>query len=644
MTYGDFAMNLWDNKKWLTFLEKKHLQIIQEINWRKDKSELLKDDNKFSISFEIELESNGIKTGKIIPEDPDAFVRANGEEIFKRAEQWKKDKYSEDMTWEDALTDYYMSKKISSWPEVHFARDRIYNIPKDGAGLIDLFIYGHSRWVDGLKRSGRIRRLIDGDVSLIKVVIALIRSPELVKAVDGVVESILSDKSKRLQFMKDMGWEDDSYHNSSAIRNQYIERIIPLKKLKEKNYKGTLYDLMGHGKPKMDPFEFLEKFGSKDIVDEIRRTSYRIMTYELDQIYDLSPAEFKEKLLSSSPDRGDGWVVNMIEHIMIFYLNYLEGVIAQHAQSRARRDLPRIHGDVRFENVEYIFRNIFKIPIKEFFPEHEEWKKKFLENQKTTPEIDCSLKVMKVALQDLFPKFMKKYKPTLKFEKDMSLKCGIEFASYEPRYMVGLSKAEEYLEDFFEEFNKQSIFYFNDRTGLHVNIGYLNEHGDPIENYNLIKALMFLNHTYATSGIGFPSREETKWTKDIRKPAFKKIMKRILTNDKYAQWLKDRKFKHIEANLNKNISHIADITGPKYIGFNVVYTKTRRYIEFRFPGHQVSLESMRDALFYYAFIIKAAADPEFKRQEYLGDLAFLVSDPEGFYKTFEKARRAEKKK
>ena len=57
-------MNLWDNKKWLTFLEKKHLQIIQEINWRKDKSELLKDDNKFSISFEIELESNGIKTGK----------------------------------------------------------------------------------------------------------------------------------------------------------------------------------------------------------------------------------------------------------------------------------------------------------------------------------------------------------------------------------------------------------------------------------------------------------------------------------------------------------------------------------------------------------------------------------------------------
>ena len=70
--------------------------------------------------------------------------------------------------------------------------------------------------------------------------------------------------------------------------------------------------------------------------------------------------------------------------------------------------------------------------------------------------------------------------------------------------------------------------------------------------------------------------------------------------------------------------------GPKSIGFNVNYTKSRNYIEFRYPGKEdANLESMTKALKYYAFIVKAAADPTFKQREYVKDLVGFINGLKG---------------
>ena len=128
-------------------------------------------------------------------------------------------------------------------------------------------------------------------------------------------------------------------------------------------------------------------------------------------------------------------------------------------------------------------------------------------------------------MRDNFPNFMDKYENTLDFTEDGSLTCGVEFKQDNPPYMVGLDAAIQYLEDFFDEYDNQSVLRMSPATGLHTNIGYIGAEGQMTEDYNLFKALMFLNHTYATKGVGFPSRERSGWTGDLKKPALHNILK-----------------------------------------------------------------------------------------------------------------------
>ena len=117
-------------------------------------------------------------------------------------------------------------------------------------------------------------------------------------------------------------------------------------------------------------------------------------------------------------------------------------------------------------------------------------------------------------LNEAFPNFMAEYEDKLKFEKDMSLDNGVEFSMDSPPYMTGLDEAFKFLELFFEDYNNQNIFRFDTNTGLHTNIGYLDEDGDEVTKYNLIKALLFLNNDFAFKG--FEKRKGTRWARDLK--------------------------------------------------------------------------------------------------------------------------------
>ena len=91
-----------------------------------------------------------------------------------------------------------------------------------------------------------------------------------------------------------------------------------------------------------------------------------------------------------------------------------------------------------------------------------------------------------------------------------------------------------------------------------------------------------------------------------------------------------REFDDLGGILSNQVAQQAQRMGSKGIGFNVNYTARLNYIEFRYPGKEdATLESMTKALKYYAFIVKAAADPTFKKREYIKDLVGFMNTLKG---------------
>jgi len=344
-----------------------------------------------------------------------------------------------------------------------------------------------------------------------------------------------------------------------------------------------------------------------------------------------SLADVENSILSALPENDEDYTE--IDEILLAYSTFVRSKMREVANRH-------LHTWNSFNDGAHLMKNL-QIPIDEYWPDFVEWDARAREEYSTgVTKKNCSKRSLKIAMEEHLPKFMTKYKPNLKFEKDGSLKCGIEFSWDNPPYMTGLRESVEYLEDFFEEFDKQSFFRFDKSTGLHTNIGYLDESGDPVENYNLFKALMFLNHEYATTGVGFPGREDSRYSGDLKNPALLAI-KQALGGRHHKELMdlfKKKDFDKLSKEFSRAVRTVASAKGAKRIGFNVAYTSSRRYIEFRFPGHVVNLESMKKALFYYAFIVKASADPEFKKKEYQSDLVGFISDATSKSKSHPKSR------
>tara|TARA_R110002020_G_scaffold275605_1_gene490841 strand:+ start:4597 stop:6873 length:2277 start_codon:yes stop_codon:yes gene_type:complete len=232
-------------------------------------------------------------------------------------------------------------------------------------------------------------------------------------------------------------------------------------------------------------------------------------------------------------------------------------------------------------------------------------------------------------MEEHFPRFMSKWADQLKFEPDGSLRNGIEFSMDDPKFMTGLDTAFEFLKDFFFEYNRQDNFYFDHNTGLHTNIGYLDDDGESHKEYNLMKALLFLNHDFAFKEFG--QRKGTRWATDLKSDIVEKIEKEFKQDRSRFKDLAMKLYKEDKLDeLGYKLSKFVDVhapSNPKSLGFNIHYIDRLGYVEFRYPGgERPTLEKMKKATLYYAYVIKQAVDADYKKKEYEQKLVKLMTN------------------
>ena len=607
-------------KKWSQYLKENQKNILNEFN-KKDEESVMADQENFTVAFEIELETEGDGGG----DDDDTY------EAMQDARR-------------EAAENY-----LGYDAEEHFREDVYGNMtpeqlgmeePDDGAEMLEWYYEDTSTNPSQLE--------------IIHVALAFQYDTDAEEIFDTAIDKILNDpipflkmiygNSTRISELQDLlGWSDKQMTMGFELEGgkafpEEIERIgasraamlkiidyylINLKSLAGRQRPG---DIFPKSKKPVDIEKFVNTFSSQNMqwfaeqahealdsdVDGIKsRYGYEEIQTIVDEISTSHIKYWSQKIMSryrsEVEEKADEVVQGRYEEFQSDPVQYLE--------------------DMGYE--EYMW-----------FDE-DRWLEEYRDSG-GGGEYGCDVDELERGLEDNFPSFMSKYQNTLKFEEDGSLTCGIEFSQDNPPYMLGLDQAIEYLADFFEEYNSQSYFRMTPSTGLHTNIGYLSDEGGLTEDYNFFKALMFLNHTYATKGVGFPSRQLSGWTNDLKKPALNNIEKFIdalpeesshedvLTKKSLMKKYLTRNFDELSGILSNQVVQQAQRMGAKSIGFNINYTGRRNYIEFRYPGKtDVNLETMTKALKYYAFVVKAAADPTFKQKEYVKDLIGFLNNIKG---------------
>lgn len=611
-------------KKWKQYLKESQSKILNEFN-KKDETLVMDDESLFTVAFEIEMETEGSGDDDDYDDDryeamQDARVEAAREYYgYDAEESFREDVYG-NLTPEDVGMEE----------------------PDDGAEMLEWYYDNTST--------------NPSQFEIIHVALAYQGESDAEDVFDEAIEKVLidpmpflkmvyGDSTRIAELQELLGWSDDQITMGFEIEGgkQFPETLEKIGASRPAMLKIIDYylinqrSLAGRGGPgnifpkskkPVDMEKFVNTFSSQNM-QWFAETGHEALDSDVD---DIKGGYGYHQIQTIVDEINSSNIKYWSQKIMSRYRSEVEEKADEAVQGKYEefeRDPVQHLEDIGYEEYHWF--------------DEDEW----LQNYRDSGgggggEYGCDVDSLKEALEENFPNFMSKYENNLKFEEDGSLSCGIEFSQDNPLYMVGLSTAIEYLEDFFEEYDAQDYFKMTDSTGLHTNVGYLNEEGSPSEDYNLFKALMFLNHRYATTGVGFPSRERSHWAQDLKEPAVNNIMKFIerlpensshedvLTKDSFMKKYLSRNFEELSAILTNQVGIQANRMGAKSLGFNVVYTSRRNYIEFRYPGrNDVNLESMTKALKYYAFIVKAAADPNFKKKEYIKDLIGFINNIQG---------------
>lgn len=220
-------------------------------------------------------------------------------------------------------------------------------------------------------------------------------------------------------------------------------------------------------------------------------------------------------------------------------------------------------------------------------------------------------------VKEYMPTFFNKWWELLKFELDSTLNRGIEFSLL--TYVNGIEKAIELIDDFYKDFENQKYWYMSDRTGIHINIG-LNKQVD----WNILKGFLMISDD-GESSFTFKDmewREKSLYTKSF----LPQLKKDISSN-------RDRVMKHSQFNDLKKLEKFfgdyilkrLDKHGYKNYGFNLTRIKNYNYVEFRYPGGEISKDVLINKLYYFCYVVYLMTDEKYKRREYLKKVYKFIS-------------------
>ena len=186
-------------------------------------------------------------------------------------------------------------------------------------------------------------------------------------------------------------------------------------------------------------------------------------------------------------------------------------------------------------------------------------------------------------------------------------------------YFNGINEAFSFLDAFFKIYDKQKQFFFSNKTGFHINIGY-----KPATDWNIVKGYLLLNddHSYA----GFADRKKSKYAESF-KPEFKSKSSRVLKRQfpDIDSKFYNNNIDKFEPILNKLIIDIVKDKGEKYVGFNV-NKLPQNYLEFRYPGGKLTKEIIKNQTIHYSNIVLAITDPEYRKNDYIRKMLKFLSE------------------
>lgn len=186
-------------------------------------------------------------------------------------------------------------------------------------------------------------------------------------------------------------------------------------------------------------------------------------------------------------------------------------------------------------------------------------------------------------------------------------------------YFNGIKESFNYLDDFYNLYNKQKTFIFSGRTGLHTNIGYKTN-----KNWNLIKGYLLFNED-KMGYRGYEMRKFNDFSISYKKQFEEKV-------SYYCSKIKNFSHNYIVNNIEKlssDLTNLLELTvyeiGEKNVGFNITKTKKFNYIEFRHPGGNVKKEDLKEQTLHYANIVLACIDTEYRKKDYIKKLINFLS-------------------
>lgn len=228
-----------------------------------------------------------------------------------------------------------------------------------------------------------------------------------------------------------------------------------------------------------------------------------------------------------------------------------------------------------------------------------------------------NLTYLSMKVKEFLPNFYNKWSDKMKFEVDSSLDRGIEFSPL--TYLTSLTEAIDMINDFYDDFDKQSYWKFTQKTGLHINIGFKER-----KDWNVLKGVLFLSDDPSTSKNkvpyvfkGIEDRVKSKYTGSFKRLVFGKIR-----DEKDTFAVNKKNLTEVENYFNDYLMDILDDEGydsPTYFklyGLNITKLKKYNYIEFRYPGGPINRDVLIDKLFYFCYLCTLMIEQDYRKKQY----------------------------
>ena len=607
-------------KKWRGYLKtlKENQQLIREFT-QTEKDQVMEDSDNFTISYEIELDSRGnMMTGGHA-----------GDSEEDRVDRFMRDMDALEMLDHSVYDQYHTSD--SDVAVIKYFMDHTNGIDVDDTS-INLsaipFYFGleHSFMIGGssaLENSLGLSKNFS-DRNRIALFMKKAFKEELLETGYGVIEDI-----EDLIYQADPRLQDDP--EESIIERYKEDKLNPkqlealtntISKLMPKIMRDYFIDAsaLGVDEPNESyhtfPLDsFYTIFGSANDYIKLFNHGRKIINVLADPSGSMQDALDELTDLRSEYRMSDTYLVKFLDFYIEFMNNQAESYVEMLDQEGAHRNDYPIDGGT--------------------FTEHED--------------------AYRFALSEHLPRFYNRYGDDIKVESDSSLtgdETSLEFSMVD--YLDSLEEAIQFLDVFYNDYNNQNFFFMSDRTGLHINIGYKTIKGED-DFYNLVKGFMFLNELSpdgkaprVMKGVDKHDFRQKKWAKPLAASGRANLFADRLAGEytdpmtademrkkgkDFVQKLNDEDagMSDIEAAFSEQLQIQGRLIGSKSTGFNVAYADGRngdegiRYIEFRYPGGEITEEVAKDLTLYYCHIVKLMTDKQYMKDEYIKKFIGLLN-------------------